>query len=206
MQFPDSRPEPDDPTILHPFSRRHLLRGLGAMAFGSLVAPFESASAAAPNGSESINAFLVAYAKFLSRQRLRHITVRQVIDAHLKCRGPIKNTPPPRSLWSNIVPTIRVVDRMLGEMGVPLVEIISAYRSPSYNSRCPGACRDSLHTRNLALDVRLPLAPPGRGRGRLDACQRSFQRRHRPLRVIHPRRHTRGECRLAGVRREALLA
>ena len=158
MQFPESRPEPVDPTLRHPLSRRHLLRGLVAMAFGGAMAPMDSV-AAAVSGTASINAFLEEYARFLSKQRLRHITVEQVIGAHLKCRGPVKNTPPPRSLWRNIVPTLRVADRLVRELDVPLVEIISAYRSKSYNARCPGACRDSMHTRNLALDLRYAASP-----------------------------------------------
>ena len=104
------------------------------------MAPMESV-AAAVSGTASINAFLEDYARFIAKQRLRHITVEQVIGAHLKCRGPVKNTPPPRSLWRNIVPTLRVADRLVRELDVPLVEIISAYRSKSYNARCPGACR-----------------------------------------------------------------
>ena len=62
-------------------------------------------------------------------------------------------------MWRNIVPTLRVADRMAAELRCPIVEIVSAYRSPGYNSRCPGARRESMHTRNLALDLKFATSP-----------------------------------------------
>ena len=100
------------------------------------------------------NQFLNEYAAYLAKQRLRNISVRQIIEAHMKSRGSVRNTPPPRSMWKNIVPTLRVADRISAELRSPIVEIVSAYRSPGYNARCPGAKRESMHTQNLALDLK----------------------------------------------------
>lgn len=122
----------------------------------SVAAPWPSGGAA---GSPLWNQFLNEYAAYLAKQRLRNISVKQVIDAHMKTRGTVRNTPPPRSMWKNIVPALRVADRIAAELRVPVVEVVSAYRSPSYNARCPGAKRESMHTRNLALDLKFATSP-----------------------------------------------
>lgn len=49
-------------------------------------------------------------------------------------------------------PTLKVIDRMAGEMGQPVKAIISAYRSPRYNSAVRGKSH-SLHMANQAVDV-----------------------------------------------------
>ena len=144
-------------------SRRRFLGVLGAGAAGLVLAPGEAVAAPWPNGgaagSPMWNQFLNEYAAYLAKQRFRNISVKQVIDAHMKTRGTVRNTPPPRSMWKNIVPALRVADRIAAELRVPVVEIVSAYRSPSYNARCPGAKRESMHTRNLAVDVKFATSP-----------------------------------------------
>ena len=52
---------------------------------------------------------------------------------------------------------LRVIDRIAKEMNVDQVEIISAYRSPGYNSRCRGARAGSWHQANVAADVKFPV-------------------------------------------------
>ena len=60
------------------------------------------------------------------------------------------NRRPPRELWGNIVPTIRILDTLRDLVGAPIV-ITSAYRSPEYNQRIAGAT-NSQHVRFRALD------------------------------------------------------
>jgi hypothetical protein len=141
-------------------SRRRFLTGLGGSllaGLAGLAAPAEGL-AAATHGSASYNAFLLDYARYLAKVRLRYIKVKDVIDAHCKTRGGVANTPPPRSLWTRLVPTLRVADRLAHELRSSEVEIISAYRSPAYNARCPGARRESMHLRNMALDLRFKVS------------------------------------------------
>lgn len=144
-------------------SRRRFLGVIGASAAGLILAPSEALTAPWPSGgaagSPMWNQFLNEYAAYLAKQRLRNISVKQVIGAHMKMRGSVRNTPPPRSMWKNIVPALRVADRIAAELRSPVVEIVSAYRSPSYNARCPGAKRESMHTRNLALDLKFSVSP-----------------------------------------------
>ena len=50
--------------------------------------------------------------------------------------------------------TLRVIDRISSEMRTPVMEIVSAYRTPAYNARCGGAKSHSWHMANVAVDVR----------------------------------------------------
>lgn len=97
------------------------------------------------------------YANFLASLKLRHVSPEQVISAHAKRRGSVWNSLPSKSLWKNMAPTLKVVDRLAVELNQPVKEIISAYRSPAYNARCSGAKRGSWHKANVAVDVKFPV-------------------------------------------------
>jgi hypothetical protein len=101
---------------------------------------------------------LKAYADYLASIRLQRLTPRQVIEAHAKKHGSVWNSLPPRKLWRYMVPTLRVVDRVSMQLGQPVQEIVSAYRSPAYNARCAGARSGSWHQSNVAVDVKFPVA------------------------------------------------
>ncbi|MCW1883353.1 D-Ala-D-Ala carboxypeptidase family metallohydrolase [Luteolibacter flavescens] len=102
---------------------------------------------------------LKAYSDFLTSLRLQRLTPRQVIEAHAKQRGTVWNSLPPRAYWRQMVPTLRVVDHVAMRINQPVSEILSAYRAPSYNARCPGARSGSYHQANVAVDVKFPVAP-----------------------------------------------
>lgn len=97
------------------------------------------------------------YAAYLGSIRLQRLTVRQVIEAHAKQRGSVWNSLPPRTLWRQMVPTLRVIDRICLELEQPVKEIVSAYRCPAYNARCAGARSGSWHQANVAVDVKFPV-------------------------------------------------
>ncbi len=92
------------------------------------------------------------YANYIRSLGLRTITPRMVLAPHFKTRGGVVNDLPPRRMWKEIGPTLRVIERMVCEMDVPLECIISAYRSPSYNAAVHGKPR-SRHKVNQAVDV-----------------------------------------------------
>lgn len=96
---------------------------------------------------------LAEYATYLSAIKLSRLTVRQVIDAHAKEHQGVWNSIPPKIYWRQIVPTLQVIDRVAAEMNIPVKEIVSAYRNPAYNARCPGAKSASWHQANVACDV-----------------------------------------------------
>jgi|GEM_PF-623291 len=93
------------------------------------------------------------YAAFLATLKLRYIAPHEVISAHRRERNGVQNTLPPRHLWQQMVPTLRVADELRSRLGVKLLYIASAYRSPNYNRQCPGAASNSYHIKNRALDL-----------------------------------------------------
>jgi hypothetical protein len=99
------------------------------------------------------------YSAFLGSLRLQRLTPKQVIEAHAKKHGSVWNTLPPRAMWRQMAPTLRVIDRVAMELGQPVGEIVSAYRSPSYNATCPGAKSGSYHQVNVAIDVKFASRP-----------------------------------------------
>ena len=92
------------------------------------------------------------YANYIKSLRLRSITPRMVLAPHFKTRGRTVNSLPPRKLWKKIGPTLKVLDRMSGEMGLPVKSVLSVYRSPVYNAAVHGN-RGSLHMHNQAMDI-----------------------------------------------------
>jgi hypothetical protein len=107
----------------------------------------------------SNKALVEEYARYIERMHLKNITVQQVVAAHARRHGSVWNTLPPRSDWKNIKATLKVVDRISKELNTPVTEIVSVYRSPAYNRRCPGAKRHSWHIRNFAVDVKMGTRP-----------------------------------------------
>jgi hypothetical protein len=97
---------------------------------------------------------LHAYARYLTSLRLKHIAVQDVIASHAKRKGSIWNVLPPRDAWRNMSQTLRVADEISVRLGTSIKDVTSAFRSPSYNARCPGAKPNSFHKRNYALDLK----------------------------------------------------
>ena len=97
---------------------------------------------------------LKSYANYVNSLKLKNISAQDLITAHAKERGGVWNTLPPKKWWTRMGYTLRVVDRVSTAMNVPIDEIVSAYRSPSYNARCQGAKTGSYHQANVAVDVK----------------------------------------------------
>jgi Peptidase M15 len=97
------------------------------------------------------------YLRYLKSLNLRRVNADQVLASHAKSKGGVWNSLPPKQWWNRMGYTLRVVERIAQELNVTEVEVISAYRSPSYNSRCAGARTGSWHQANVAVDVKLPV-------------------------------------------------
>lgn len=97
---------------------------------------------------------LGTYTQYINSLKLKNISAQDVISAHAKERGGVWNSLPPRQWWTRMGYTLRVVDRVSTAMNVPVEEIVSAYRNPSYNARCAGARTGSYHQANVAVDVK----------------------------------------------------
>ena len=66
-------------------------------------------------------------------------------------RSGVKNSQPPKRLWQNILPTLRIVDDLRASVGKPC-RILSSYRSPDYN-RAVGGATHRQHLEFNALDI-----------------------------------------------------
>ena len=100
------------------------------------------------------NSSIQAYADYLAGLRLKYVTPIQVIKAHAKKKGSTWNSLPPRSMWRSMGVSLKAADRLAAQLGQPVKEVTSAYRSPAYNRRCPGAKSRSYHLQNVALDLK----------------------------------------------------
>lgn len=96
---------------------------------------------------------LTAYARHIAKYRLEKITVQDVIKVHARRKGSTWNSLPPRETWDDMGPTLKAADKLSIALGSQITEICSAYRSPAYNARCPGAKPRSYHKSNIALDL-----------------------------------------------------
>lgn len=99
------------------------------------------------------------YARYLEGLRLKYVTPLQVIEAHAKSRGGVWNGLPPKSMWRSMANTLKAADHVAATLGRPVTEVTSAYRSPAYNRRCPGAKSRSYHMQNVALDLKFAASP-----------------------------------------------
>lgn len=111
--------------------------------------------------SRALGPTLPGYVTFLQKQNLRYLTVRNVIEPHMHVRGKVHNCLPPRAIWPNVRSTLRVIDMLAPRLDAPIEKVVSVYRSPSYNARCPGAKSNSYHLRNNAVDIVFD-CPPGK--------------------------------------------
>lgn len=151
--------------VLDAYGRRQFIGVLSGAALGA-VASFQDAEAGLfglGDSSASVkgipDAWVKAkgldvnrYANYIKKLRLRNVTPRMVLAPHFKTRGRISNSLPPRSTWKKMAPTLKLVDRLSSELGVPVKSILSAYRSPRYNRAVRGKSR-SLHMNNQAIDI-----------------------------------------------------
>lgn len=93
-----------------------------------------------------------SFREWYERQEVVNFTADEFINYfNVKRRG-VKNSEPPREMWSNILPTLQVVDLLRSEIGVSCT-IHSSYRSPAYNSAISGAASRSKHQDFNALDI-----------------------------------------------------
>lgn len=112
-----------------------------------------------PEAWSANNGSAAEYLRYLNSLNLRLVDPKQVIEIHAKSKGPVWNSLPPKAWWNRMGYVLKVVDRIGREMGVSEVDVISAYRSPAYNARCPGAKSGSWHQANVAVDVKFPVRP-----------------------------------------------
>ena len=106
-----------------------------------------------------------AFFDWFESQQFRHFDASEFESYFVAQRRGVTNSPPPKHLWKNIVPTLRIVDELRASFGKPC-RILSSYRSPSYNKTVGGAS-SSQHLEFTALDISFNGVSPQRVYDRL---------------------------------------
>ena len=99
-----------------------------------------------------------SYARYIDSLALNHFSGSEVTRLFRNLRSGVRNSPPPRSLWSNIVPMLVLLNNFRQGIGKSIV-LYSTYRSPEYN-RAVGGARKSQHLKNSAIDFASPHISP----------------------------------------------
>lgn len=94
---------------------------------------------------------------WFARQDLQYFTARELTWYFTKVRNGISNTPPPRELWVNIIPTLHILDELRHLLKVPIT-ITSTYRALKYN-RTINSPDGSLHRQFRAVDFTVKSVP-----------------------------------------------
>jgi uncharacterized protein YcbK (DUF882 family) len=90
------------------------------------------------------------FSQWFNRQGLKHFKANELEWYFSKVRNGVSNKPPARALWANIIPTLRILDRLREDIGKP-INISSTYRDKPYN-RAIGSGDGSQHVRFTAID------------------------------------------------------
>lgn len=98
-----------------------------------------------------------SFADWYARQGIRHFSAGEITGYWSRVRNGIRNSQPPRNLWPNILPTLRVLDDLRDVYGP--ITITSNYRSEAYN-RAVGGAPLSQHREFRACDIQARDATP----------------------------------------------
>jgi N-acetylmuramoyl-L-alanine amidase len=105
------------------------------------------------------------FSEWFAAQGFRHFGTGEFTAYFARERNGVKNSAPPKRLWKNIVPTLRIVDDLRESFGKPC-RILSSYRAPDYN-RAVGGAPLSQHKEFTALDIIIDGISPQRVYDRL---------------------------------------
>lgn len=100
------------------------------------------------------------FTDWFNAQKFRHFSAREFTNYFSAVRKGVQNSPPPKKLWKNVIPTLRIVDDLRESFGVPC-RLLSSYRSPAYN-RTVGGASQSQHLQFNALDIAFSGVPAKR--------------------------------------------
>ena len=106
--------------------------------------------------------FRETFSEWFGRQGIRNFSAREFTSYFEVKRRGAQNMEPPRSMWANILPTLRVVDDLRDSVGKPIA-LTSSYRCPAYNRAIgSGAASRSQHLQFRALDIKVKGMSAGR--------------------------------------------
>lgn len=105
------------------------------------------------------------FSDWFSTQKFRHFGAAEFTSYFARERRGVRNSSPPKRIWKNIVPPLRIVDELRESFGKPC-RLLSSYRSPAYN-RAVGGSALSQHLEFTALDIAINGIPARRVYDRL---------------------------------------
>lgn len=85
--------------------------------------------------------------------KIEHFSAGELLSTASSEKNGVPNSVPPVHLWSHILPTVRLLDRLRKELDYP-IHLNSIYRNAAYNAQFPGAGSDSMHLYFNAIDFR----------------------------------------------------
>lgn len=144
------------PGLVRRRAAERLLFETGDLDFG--FGPVIISGAAPITASAKVNSLVTSAAGFktlFDSWSIRNFSAHELLVKGHQNNNPDSdayglNTDPPEALWANILPTIRVLDILRDQLGVPIMTT-SVYRSPDYNTAIGGA-RNSQHMQFNAID------------------------------------------------------
>jgi len=90
------------------------------------------------------------FESFFDHIGLKHFRGKELTPYWSRIRNGARNSIPPESLWTNIIPAFVVLDAVRDIVQVPL-SLLSTYRNPAYNAAIGGE-PNSFHMRFMAID------------------------------------------------------
>lgn len=90
------------------------------------------------------------FSAWFDRQGFKHFKAQEFTWMFGRVNKGVKNSEPPRELWSNIIPTVKVLDSLRAKLGKPIT-LNSTYRAIPYN-RSVGSPDGSQHVSFTAID------------------------------------------------------
>ena len=96
-------------------------------------------------------AFKKWFDKMAEAEGIKNFSASEFTNYFVRVRNGGRNSIPSERIWNNIVPALRIVQRLRMEFGQPIT-ILSSYRSPTYNLAIGGA-KFSQHKNFCALDI-----------------------------------------------------
>jgi len=93
------------------------------------------------------------FEQWFARQKFKHFKAQEITWMWGRVNKGVRNSEPPRNLWWNIVPTLRILDELRAHFGAPIT-LNSTYRSLAYN-RSVGSPDTSWHRRFNAIDFKV---------------------------------------------------
>lgn len=99
------------------------------------------------------------FTDWFNSQGFKYVNAQTFVDYFGKVRNGAKNSEPPSNLWPNIVPTIRVVEKLREKFGGN-IRLTSSYRNPAYNAAIGGKSA-GYHLTFQALDITIDGVSPG---------------------------------------------